>query len=62
MESKLNTEEYLERIKANFFKPIDSYEIIDGGWTNVVIEINQQWIFRFVRDLTSTPHRDYQCQ
>ena len=50
MESKLTIEEYLKRIWSNFFEPIDSYKIIDGGWTNLVIEINRRWIFRFVRD------------
>lgn len=50
MESRLNIEDYLERIKSDFFEPINSHKIIQQGWTNLVIEINEQWIFRFVRD------------
>ena len=47
-------EEYLDRIQAEFFEPINSYKIIQEGWTNLVVEINEQWIFRFVRDQTKT--------
>ncbi len=43
-------EEYLDRIQAEFFEPINSYKIIQEGWTNLIVEINGQWIFRFVRD------------
>ena len=50
MESKLNISEYLNCIKADLSEPIDSYKIIDRGWTNLVFEVNQRWIFRFVRD------------
>ena len=51
LSSKLNIAEYLERIQANLSEPINSYQVIDQGWTNLVIEINEQWIFRFVRDI-----------
>ena len=51
MATSLNFPEYLDRIEQDFSEPIDSYEIIDRGWTNLVIEINDLWIFRFVRDL-----------
>ena len=50
MESKLNVAECLNCIKARLSEPIDSYKIINCGWTNLVIEVNQRWIFRFVRD------------
>jgi aminoglycoside 2''-phosphotransferase len=50
LESRLSVEEYLERIKRDFFEPVNSYKIIQDGWTNLVVEINEQWIFRFVRD------------
>ncbi len=50
MESRLDVEEYLERIKKDFFEPVNSSKIIQDGWTNLVVEINEQWIFRFVRD------------
>lgn len=53
MEPKLNIAEYLQRIRANLSEPIDSYKVIDRGWTNLVIEINDQWIFRFVRDVNN---------
>lgn len=42
--------EYLEHIRANFFEPINSCKIINVGWTNLVFENNEEWIFRFVRD------------
>jgi aminoglycoside 2''-phosphotransferase len=50
LEPQLSVEEYLERIKKDFFEPVNSYKIIQDGWTNLVVEINEQWIFRFVRD------------
>ena len=50
MSSNLDVSRYLERIQANLSEPIDSYKVIDRGWTNLVIEVNQRWIFRFVRD------------
>lgn len=53
MESRLNIVEYLECIQANLAEPIDSYKVIDQGWTNLVIEVNEQWIFRFVRDINN---------
>ena len=53
MLSKLNIAEYLERIQANLSEPINSTKVIDHGWTNLVLEINEQWIFRFVRDFNN---------
>ena len=50
MESQLDAKKCLERIKLDFFESVSSYKIIEGGWTNLVIEINNRWIFRFVRD------------
>ncbi|MEM7801682.1 MAG: aminoglycoside phosphotransferase family protein, partial [Chloroflexota bacterium] len=41
---------YLDRIRDTFPEAIDSYKVIDSGWTNLVIEINDQWIWRFARD------------
>ena len=34
--------------------PIESIVRIDEGWTNVVLEVNGKWIFRFVRDRSNT--------
>ena len=51
MESKLNIAEYINCIKADLSEPIESYKIIDCGWTNLVFEVNERWIFRFVRDM-----------
>ena len=51
MSSKLDVSQYLERIQANLSEPLNSYQVIDCGWTNLVIEVDQQWIFRFVRDV-----------
>lgn len=31
-------------------EPVESLVREDGGWTNVVLEVNGKWIFRFVRD------------
>lgn len=47
-------ERYLERVANDFFEPINSYKVIQAGWTNLVIEINDKWIFRFVRDSNNT--------
>ncbi len=53
MESSLNIAQYFERIQGSLAEPIDSYKIIDRGWTNIIIEINKRWIFRFVRDINN---------
>ena len=50
MESQSKVKKCLERIELDFFEPVSSYKIIERGWTNLVIEINNRWIFRFVRD------------
>ena len=34
--------------------PVKSIVRIDEGWTNVVLEVNGKWIFRFVRDPSNT--------
>ncbi len=45
---------YLQRIQSVFPEPIAAYQIFDGGWTNIVVEVNGKWIFRFVRDARNT--------
>ena len=35
-------------------EPVGSLVRVDGGWTNVVLEVNGKWIFRFVRDPSNT--------
>ena len=35
-------------------EPVESLVRIDDGWTNVVLEVNGKWIFRFVRDFACT--------
>ncbi len=35
-------------------EPVVSLVREDGGWTNVVLEVNGKWIFRFVRDFACT--------
>ena len=47
-------EEYLQRIQSEFFEHVDSYQVIQSGWTNIVVEVNAKWIFRFVRDTRNT--------
>lgn len=41
----------LESIVRDVFdEPVESLVRMDEGWTNVVLEVNGKWIFRFVRD------------
>lgn len=47
-------EYYLERIRLEGFEQIESHKIIRSGWSNVVVEVNDQWIFRFARDKKNT--------
>ena len=49
MESRLEAK-YLSRIREQLTEPIDSQKVVRGGWTNLVIEINDRCIFRFVRN------------
>ncbi len=35
-------------------EPVESLVRVDEGWTNVVLEVNGRWIFRFVRDFANT--------
>jgi len=42
--------EYIERIRSSDFVRVESYKIIQGGWSNIVIEVNDGWIFRFARE------------
>lgn len=49
MESCIEAE-YLSRISEQLTEPVDSYKVVREGWTNLVIEINNRWIFRFVRN------------
>ena len=35
-------------------EPVVSLVREDGGWTNVVLEVNGKWIFRFIRDSSNT--------
>ena len=53
MAINLGFKKYLDRIETNFAEPINSYKVIQQGWTNLAIEINNRWIFRFVRDKTN---------
>lgn len=55
--SSLDDDEHalLERIRQLQIAPlIDAYRMIKDGWTNVVGEINDTWVFRFVRDARNT--------
>ena len=35
-------------------EPVGSLDRVDEGWTNIVLEVNRKWIFRFVRDPSNT--------
>lgn len=48
MESTVNND-YLNRVKAAFSGEIESAELIKSGWSNVVVDVNQAHIFRFIR-------------
>jgi aminoglycoside 2''-phosphotransferase len=43
---------YIDRIIELGGSPADDYKVIDSGWSNVVVEVNQHQIFRFPRKLT----------
>ena len=35
-------------------QPVESIVRLEEGWTNIVLEVNERWIFRFVRDPSNT--------
>ena len=35
-------------------EPVESLVRVDEGWTNIVLEVDGKWIFRFVRDPSNT--------
>ena len=45
---------YESIIRNALTEPVESIIQLDEGWTNVVLEVNAKWIFRFVRDLSNT--------
>lgn len=45
---------YESIIRDVLTEPVESIIQLDEGWTNVVLEVNAKWIFRFVRDLSNT--------
>ncbi|MCY3680307.1 MAG: aminoglycoside phosphotransferase family protein [Gemmatimonadetes bacterium] len=45
---------YESVIRNALTEPVKSIIQLDEGWTNVVLEVNAKWIFRFVRDLSNT--------
>ncbi|TQV89591.1 phosphotransferase family protein [Aliikangiella coralliicola] len=47
-------EDYINRIQSIFSDPIETCNVIQTGWSNIIIEVNNQWIFRFVRDKSSS--------
>ncbi len=40
---------FLERIKTVFPQPIKTVKVIDHGWSNLVFEVNGEWMFRFLQ-------------
>ena len=42
---------YIKRIIELGWSPLDDFNIIDSGWSNVIVEVNQQQVFRFPRQL-----------
>lgn len=45
---------YESIIRNALTEPVESIIQLDEGWTNVVLEVNAKWIFRFVRDISNT--------
>lgn len=45
---------YESIVRNALTEPVESIIQLDEGWTNVVLEVNAKWIFRFVRDLSNT--------
>ncbi|MDE0555078.1 MAG: aminoglycoside phosphotransferase family protein [Candidatus Poribacteria bacterium] len=45
---------YESIVRNALTEPVKSIIQLDEGWTNVVLEVNAKWIFRFVRDLSNT--------
>ena len=43
------TDPYLQRVQTIYTQPIHSAEVIKSGWSNVVVDVNQEIIFRFIR-------------
>jgi hypothetical protein len=43
----MNEDKYLKQIIKVFKEPIEDYVVINGSYGNVVVEINNNWIFRF---------------
>ncbi len=41
--------DYLKRVQTIFLGDIVSAELIKSGWSNVVVDVNQSQIFRFIR-------------
>lgn len=52
MNSELDN--YLQRASQLVPEKARSIKLIDSGWSNIVVEINDKWICRFVRDIQST--------
>ena len=52
---------YIERAKQLISEPTNSYRLIDSGWSNVIVEINDTWICRFVRE-TDSPQFKVECK
>lgn len=52
MNSELDS--YLHRASQLVPEKSQSIKLIDSGWSNIVVEINDKWICRFVRDIQST--------
>ncbi len=49
----MEIESYVALIEAVLDEPITNLRIIDKGWTNLVFDVNDTWIFRFVRNADS---------
>ena len=52
--NSVDTNSYVTIIKSVLDEPIRKMVVIDKGWTNLVFDVNDAWIFRFVRNPEST--------
>ena len=52
--SREDMDTYESIVRDVLDEPVESLVRVEEGWTNIVLEVNAKWIFRFVRDLSNT--------
>ena len=49
----MSNQSYLNFIESILEEPLDTCNVIDKGWTNLIFDVNDKWIFRFARHAES---------